>query len=70
MYDQYTYWDHTHPPHLPSPPHLMVWLEGPVLSDDGVTEVADLPEHGLHEGGAQVGCVILVLLAVLDYVLC
>ena len=42
----------------------MVWLVGPVLPYDGVAEVADLPEHGLHEGGAQLGGVVLPFLAI------
>ncbi len=28
-------------------------LQGPVLLDPGVTKVADLVQHGVHEGGAQ-----------------
>ena len=43
---------------------LVVGLESPVLTDDGVTEVADLPEHGLHEGGAEMGGLVPTLLPV------
>ena len=35
-----------------------MWLERPVLSDDGFTEIADLPQHGLHQGGTQLGGVV------------
>ena len=44
--------------------YLMVRLERPVLPDDGVAEVADLPQHGLHEGGAQLGGIVLAFLPV------
>ena len=42
----------------------MVGLEGPVLPYDGVTEVTDFPQHGVHEGGAQLGGVVLALLPI------
>lgn len=34
--------------------YLLVCLEGPVILDAGVTEVADLAQHRVHEGGAKV----------------
>ena len=43
----------------------MVRLQGPVLSDEGVAEVADFAEHGLHESGAQLGRVVHLLLGLL-----
>lgn len=48
----------------------MVGFEGPVLADDAVAEVADLLQHGVHEGGAKLGCVVLLPLSALrDHVL-
>ena len=43
----------------------MVWFEGPVLSNDGVAEVANFLEHGVHECGAQLGGVVLLALTLL-----
>jgi len=40
----------------------MVWLEGPVLPNDGVTEVAYFLQHGVHEGRAQLGGVVFLAL--------
>jgi len=51
--------------------YLMVWLEGPVLPNDGVTEVAHFLQHGVHEGRAQLGGVVLLALPLFClYVLC
>ena len=43
----------------------MVWLECPVLSDDGVTEVAHFLQHGVHERGAELAGVVLAPLPLL-----
>lgn len=42
----------------------MMRLKGPVLSDDGITEVTDFSQHCLHEGGAELGGVVLAFLPV------
>ena len=41
---------------------LVVRLKRPVLSDDGVTEITDFLEHGIHEGGAKMSGVVLASL--------
>ena len=57
---------HTLPP-PPPPSYLLMCLERPVLLDAGVTEVADLIQHGVHESGAQVlsvgGCLHAILVS-------
>lgn len=37
----------------------MMRLERPVLPDDGIAKIADLPQHGLHQSGTQLGGVVL-----------
>ena len=46
-------------------------FEGPVLSDEGVAEVTDFLEHGVHEGRPQLCRIIFLSLSLsIDGVLC